>query len=88
MSGMLQLILGWTIHVSLQHLVPASIQLRGLCFTPGCRGNEMRILILKDLCLGQELRNRWEGPGKLMVIIKFESHNCCNLCLPNAKKPL
>ena len=37
---------------------------------------------------GQKLRNRWEGPGELIVIIKLASHDHSNLCLsPSPANP-
>lgn len=37
-SDWLQLTPGGTIHLSLQHLLPAATQVVGLCFIPGCKG--------------------------------------------------
>lgn len=47
----------------------------------------MRVLILEEVCLGQELRNSWEGPGELMVTMKLERHSHQNLASPPPANP-
>lgn len=69
-GGLLQLTLGRTFHLSLQHLIPASTPLMGFCFTPVGLQRDLGEgdPALRQVCTPQELRNRWEDPGKLMVI--------------------
>lgn len=47
-------------------------------------------LTLKEVCMRQEPRNRWEDPAKLMEIVtdKLASHSCQNLCPLSTSEPL
>lgn len=85
--SVLGLTLGWTTLRSLEHLLPASSsQVTGLCFIPGWGPNEDSD---PQRCVGeQKLRDRWEGPRELIVIIKLGSHDHSNMCLPLTSKPL
>lgn len=83
-----RLTLGRTVRLPLRHLVPASAQLTGVCFTPGCSGAETSILIPGEAHVGQEVKNRCDGPGRLTVTVKLASHPRQNLHLPSANKPL
>lgn len=61
------------------------------CLLPGpgarphrrLRGPEMGLLSPEDVYMGQEVRNRWESPGRLRVTTRPASHTHWSLCLPN-----